>query len=356
MGFTSKIERITLAAAVAAGIMLYAADSEADDGELSTETLVESDMSSDTRVEYKGNGLETAVEQFTDGDYDDHTTLFGFRTPQIDGAQLRLTGRVDYGEETDTNGGFAGNLVYDLPDERFRIGAGGGAATSDDWTGHASFRYIGDLLHANWNVLHHEEEEWPVDARGYASVLLPSGPYASLAKCEGPNMFGMLGHIGGKGKFNARSRNWVDFDDGSSKHDVMLTWNSTKDRGSYEFQNRFWTNVEAEWDHLDGHYDPTIGFPPMLGMYGEHDLEVRFSQDASGMGGGASFAWDPDNRKNMAQIGIDYRHNFHDEDVLSAEFITGANLDGYLLFAGVKTDTLNKELEGTIYVGKWFDM
>jgi hypothetical protein len=206
------------------------------------------------------------------------------------------------------------------------------------------------------SIMHHEGGEWPVDGRGYASILLPDGFYMSAGKCEGPNLFGILGYIEGKGGFNVRNRNWADLKEGSSRHDVMLTWNSARDRGSNEFQNRFWTNAEGEWDFLDGHYDPTIGFAPVLAMYGEHALEMRFRQDDSGIGGGATFGYNADNKGNMFQAGIDYRHNFEGDDSVKGNFLVGTDVNGIGVFTGLTADLSDKNITAWVYVGKWFDL
>ncbi len=359
MNILNRIKNYAAAGLAAATIALSPGvkAEEATPSTISAEEFVTSDFSTDTRIELEHSGLEAAVEHFTGPDFDDHSTAIGVRTPELHGFQLRQTGIMSYGADTEENGGFASNLVYAIPGTDLRIGAGGGAHFPDqDWLAHGTFGYFGDVLHTNLGVFHHEGGEWPVDGRGYASILVPGGFYMSAGKCEGPNLFAMLGYIEGEGGFNVRNRNWLDLESLGSRHDVMLTWNSSRDRRSYEFQNRFWTNVEGEWDMLDGHYDPTIGFAPLLGMYGEYDVELRFNQDQSGMGGGASFAYNPGNRNSMVQFGIDYRHNFHDEDCLTMDLIAGVNLDGWLVFAGATADILNQDIAGLVYVGKWFDL
>ena len=358
MSILNKLRSYAAATIAAASIALSPVNAEAEEARtISAEEYVTSDLSTDTRAEYTGDGLEAAVEHFTDPDFDDHSTTLGLRTPAFHGFQLRQTGILSYGADTELNGGFASNLVYTIPGTALRIGAGGGAHFPDqDWTAHGTFAYFGDVLQTDLGIFHHDSADWPVDARGYASILVLGGFYLSVGKCEGPNMFGMLGYIEGEGGFNVRNRNWLDLSDLGSRHDLMLNWNSSRGRGAYEFQNRFQTNVDGEWDMLDGHYDPTIGFAPSLALFGEYGVELRFSQDSAGMGGGASFAYNPGNRGNLIQAGMDYRHNFDSEDSLTANVMAGTDINGTLLFVNATADILNQDISAWVYVGRWFDI
>jgi len=351
-----KPQHIAYAAAAGlAGILAIPATAHATD--LTTEAMAMPDLHADARIEVENDGLEAAVEQITDNDYDSHSTILGIRSPDLAGFQLRQTGILEYGAGQDTTGGFKTNLLYTIPGTELRIGVGGGAHFPDmDWIAHGNFSYSGDIFKTSVDVLHHENGEYPADGRGFARMLLPNGFYLSAGKAEGPNIFNAIGYVGGEGDFNAIMRNWLNYDNLSSKHDVMLMWNSVKGKGFYDFQTNFWTSPDGVWDMLRGNYDPTIGWAPMLNMLGEYCVQVQASQNTGGVGGMAMFAYNPDNAGNFFEIGGRYRHNFEGDDEATVMLNAGTDLGPLVVIAGMTADVMDGNLAAWLYLGKTFEM
>jgi hypothetical protein len=342
----------------AAGIALYAGNAKADDATLTAATIVYQDLHSDTRAEVESGDLEGAVEQLTSGDYEAHETLLGARIPIVKDLQLRQTGLVDYGNDfdsdgDDTEGSFDTNVFYSISDE-FRVGAGGGADfPSDDWIAHGNFGYFGELLNTQLDVLHHDASSYPVDGRGYASVLFPNKFYVSAGKSEELNFFNILGYIGGKGEFNLREMNSVNAEDQSSRHKLVLTWNSTKDRGCYDFFNHFEAGVEGYLDMLHGMWDPTIGFVPVLSNYGEYGIELDFKQNSANIGGGVMLAYNPDNAGTFVELGSDYSYTEETDDGdVSVTMTVGADLDLITGMASITQEVTEPETRFWVYLGK----
>ncbi|MBI5881468.1 hypothetical protein HZB90_05030, partial [archaeon] len=332
------------AAAGLAGIIAMPAMAHADNS-LTTEAMVMPDLHADARVGVTHDGLEAAVEQVTDDDYDNHSTILGIRTPDLAGFQLRQTGILEYGAGRDTTEGFNTNLFYTITPVKLRLGIGAGAHFPEtDWITHGNISYLGEIVRVSADVLHHADGEYPADGRGFARMLLPNGFYLSAGKAEGPNIFNAIGYVGGEGSFNAIMRNWFNYDNLSSKHDLMLMWNSTKGKGFYDFQTNFFTSPDGVWDMLQGNYDPTIGWAPLLDMLGEYCMQIQASQDSNGVGGMAMFAYNPNNAGNFLEIGGRHRHNFEGDDEATVMLNAGTDLGPLVVMAGTTADVRDGNL------------
>jgi hypothetical protein len=351
-----KPQHIAYAAAAGlAGILAIPATAHATD--LTTEAMVMPDLHADARIEVENDGLEAAVEQITDNDYDSHSTILGIRSPDLAGFQLRQTGILEYGAGQDTAGGFNTNLFYTITPAKLRLGIGAGAHFPEtDWITHGNISYLGEIVRVSADVLHHENGEYPADGRGFARMLLPNGFYLSAGKAEGANLFNAIGYVGGEGSFNAIMRNWFNYDNLSSKHDLMLMWNSVKGKGFYDFQTNFFTSPDGVWDMLQGNYDPTIGWAPLLDMLGEYCVQIQASQNTGGVGGMAMFAYNPNNAGSFIEIGGRYRHNFDAEDDIELMLNAGTDLGPLVVMAGTTADVRGGNLAAWVYLGKMFDL
>jgi len=334
-----------------------------DTNAITAGTIVYDDNHSDTLIEFEHNDLELAVEHITTEDYTGHRTMLGLRTGDLSGFELRQTGILDYGADLDSDGSdlegaFNTNAFYTPPNTDLRFGVGGGASFPDkDWAAHGNLTYTGNVLHTSVDLLHHENGIYPIDSRGFASILLKNGFYLSLGKAEGANLFGITGYVGGPGEFNAMIKNWANYQDRSSRHTAMFTWNSTKGRGTYEFQNNLWTGPDGAWDLMGGAYDPTIGWAPMLAHYGEYGLLLGFRQNEAAMGGGALFAFNPGNRGNFLELGVDYNRLLADGDNdVTATLNLGTELGPISAMASIKQEVTEPETQFWIYFGHKFDL
>jgi hypothetical protein len=364
MKILNRLRNYVAASIVAAATALSPGNAEAEETQptedpvsLTAEAMVLPDLHADVRIEVEHDGLEAAVEQITDNDYDGHSTILGIRSPDLAGFQLRGAGVIEYGAGQDTIGGFNTNLLYSIADTDLRVGVGGGAHFPDmDWIAHGNFSYFGDIVRLSADVLHHEDGMYPADGRGYVGFLLPNGFYLSAGKAEGSQLFNIIGYVGGQEGFNAIMRNWFNYDNLSSKHDVMLMWNSVKGKGFYDFQTNFWTSPDGVWDMLQGNYDPTIGWAPMLNMLGEYCVQIQASQNNGGVTGMAMFAFNPGNAGNFFEVGGRYRHNFNAEDDIELMLNAGTDLGPLVVTAGTTADVMDGNLAAWIYLGKTFEM
>ncbi|MBU0461640.1 MAG: hypothetical protein KJ574_03570 [Nanoarchaeota archaeon] len=354
----SKIGALALAAAAAAGIAAYAPETRADDTtQLTAETRVVDDLSSDTRIEVEHEGLEAAVEHLTNDDYTGHQTLLGLRTPQLGNFELRQTGFIEYGKDTDadgaeTEGAFNTNLFYTIPSIDLRIGVGGGAQFPDnDFITHLNLRYWGDLIRVIAGGMYDSARE-EFDGRGFASIMAGQF-YLGVGKAAGPNLVGYIGLLSGKGGFSAGAVNYANYEEASSSHDMFFTWNSTYGRDGMDFQLNLDTGADGWKDFL---FDPTVGWKPWLNKYGEHSLDLNFHQNPDGMGGAILYAFNPDNAGSFLQIGAGYDHteSTDDHDV-TATFAVGTDLSGVILMASTSTEVTEREWNVLLHIGKTFN-
>lgn len=348
MTHISKYSTIALAALATAGIA--APEARADETKLTAETMVFGDLHSDTRLEIESDGLEAAVEDITTPDYTGHQIMLGFRTPQFGGFELRQTGMID---GFDSNGdGAEGalntNLLYTIEDTDFRLGVGGGILfPAYDFITHVNAQYWGDALKVVAGGMY-DSARGEFDARGFVS-LFGSPVYMSLGKAAGPNLLNRFGLVQGVGQFNAGVINVVNYETLASSHTLFLTWNSTYDQSAMDFRTNLFTAADGLGDFV---FDPTIGWSPMLNMFGEHSLSFDLIQNRSRIDGSVLFAYNANNAGTFIEVGAGYGREYatRDNDV-TATVNLGTALGPINVAIGTKTEITEHEFGLWLYAG-----
>ena len=339
---------LALAAAIGIGA---STEARADETNLTAETMIFNDFHSDTRVEIESDGLEAAVEQITNDDYTWHQTLFGLRTPQLGGFELRQTGILQYGADLDgngeeTEGAFNTNLLYTIPDTNFRLGVGGGILfPARDFITHVNAQYWGEALRITAGGMY-DSARGEFDARGFVS-LFASPIYVSLGKAAGPNFINRFGLVQGVGQFNAGIINVINYETLASSHSLFMTWNSTYDQGAMDFKTNLFAGADGLSDFV---FDPTIGWAPLLNMFGEHSISFDLSQSRSRIDGSVLFAYNPNNAGSFIEAGAGYGREYstNDNDVTTTLNV-GTGLGPVNVAIGTKTELTERELSLWLY-------
>jgi len=348
MKMVNRGNAIILAALATAGIGMP--EARADEPKLTAETMVYGDLHSDTRVEAEDRGLEVAVEDVTTQDYTGHQISFGVRTPQTAGFELRQTGMIDGfdSNEDGAEGALNTNLLYTIPDTGFRLGIGGGILfPAYDFITHVNAQYWGDALRVSAGGMY-DSARGEFDARGFVS-LFGSPVYMSLGKAAGPNLLNRFGLVQGVGQFNAGVVNVVNYETLASNHSLFLTWNSTYDQSAMDFRTNLFTAADGLGDFV---FDPTIGWNPMLNMFGEHSLSFGLVQNSSRIDGSVLFAYNPGNAGTFIEVGAGYGREYAtgDNDAM-ATLNLGTRIGPVNVAVGTKGEITERDFGLWVYAG-----